>query len=67
MQLKCDRDVQAVLEFMQSSIPASKLVMVADAVSRIAPILWSAGGETSVQPLTLSNEQLIRDMSMSNN
>lgn len=40
MRLELDPDVQAVAEFMQASMPASKLVAVAQAMGALAPVLW---------------------------
>lgn len=40
MQLTADEDVRAVLEFMHTKIPASKLVPVAEGVSELARIIW---------------------------
>ena len=40
MELILDPDVKAVAEFMQSQIPASRLVSVADGLAKLAPILW---------------------------
>jgi hypothetical protein len=40
MPLKLDRDVDAVLEFMERNIEARKLVRVARAVVGLAPFLW---------------------------
>lgn len=40
MNLKIDSDVGAVIEIMQRTIPAARLVSVAQAVSELAPLLW---------------------------
>jgi hypothetical protein len=40
MNLKFDDDVLAVLDFMQTRIPAEKLVGVAGAVRDVAGLLW---------------------------
>jgi hypothetical protein len=40
MELEIDPDVKAVIELMQSSMAAAKLVPVAEAVAALAPILW---------------------------
>jgi hypothetical protein len=47
MQIAVDEDVQAVIEFMQSRIQASKLVSVADSVPQMARLLW---GQTPQEP-----------------
>jgi|SRR5581483_2420099 len=36
-----DRDVKLVLEFIESNVPADKLVRVATAVAALAHVLWS--------------------------
>ena len=41
MEIKVDSDVQMVLEFMQTNIPASKLLSVVDSLSQIARPLWA--------------------------
>lgn len=38
--LKIDRDVKAVLEFMQMNIEASKLIAAADCLPQVAKLLW---------------------------
>ena len=39
--LNFDPDVRAVTEFMQSNIPAARLIAVASGVAAISPLLWS--------------------------
>jgi hypothetical protein len=41
MELIMDGDLQAVAEFMQSNVPAAKLVSVADSLTAVARLLWS--------------------------
>jgi hypothetical protein len=41
MDLRMDEDVQVVAEFMQRTVPASKLISVADDLSKVARLLWS--------------------------
>jgi hypothetical protein len=41
-RLEIDQDVEAVAEFMQRNIPASKLVAVSDSIKALAPIMWGA-------------------------
>jgi hypothetical protein len=40
MELEIDEDVKRVLEFMQGSMSADRLVAVAAGVHALAPILW---------------------------
>jgi hypothetical protein len=40
MNLILDHGVKAVLEFMQTTIPASRLEPTAKAVAAVAPIVW---------------------------
>jgi hypothetical protein len=58
MELSLDQDVQAVLEFMQSQIPAEKLVSVARAVSGLSDTLWGHYSPKGVVALALSAEPI---------
>jgi hypothetical protein len=40
MNLEIDPDVKAVAEFMQSNVAADRLERVADAIGKLAPLLW---------------------------
>lgn len=53
MDLEMDADVKAVAEFMQHNMAASRLVGVATAIGRLAPILWGRYLADDVQPLNL--------------
>jgi hypothetical protein len=53
MDLEIDPDVKAVAEFMQSNMAAAKLVGVATAIGRLAPILWGRFGTEESQALSL--------------
>jgi len=53
MQIEADSDVLAVMEFMQSNIPATKLVAVAISAAAIAPILWGHYGDEPIQAMRL--------------
>jgi hypothetical protein len=57
MDLVIDPDVRAVAEFMQSKMPTSKLVGIADGIARIAPTLWGRYMPESVSVLMLSHPQ----------
>jgi hypothetical protein len=41
MQLQIDKDLHAVIEFMQGNIPANKLMSVAEKLPDLARVLWS--------------------------
>jgi hypothetical protein len=41
MELQIDGDLQAVAEFMQRNIPASKLMSVAEELPKMGRLLWS--------------------------
>jgi hypothetical protein len=53
MEVVFDADVQAVAEFMQSKIPANRLVSVAEGLAQIAPLLWGQYQSERVQTLKL--------------
>jgi hypothetical protein len=40
MELAMDKDVQAVVEYMQNTIPTTKLRAVADILPKMAQLLW---------------------------
>ena len=48
-----DDDVQAVAEFMQGKIAASRLVAVADGLAAIAPLLWGRFQPDAIQAIRL--------------
>ena len=52
-ELKMDADVAAVVHYMQTTLPATKLVSVAQAVSDLAPLLWRRYDQEAVLPLEL--------------
>jgi hypothetical protein len=53
MELLIDEDVRLVAEFMQSSLPASKLVSVAEGIRHLAPLLWGQHEKENVSILLL--------------
>ena len=53
MNAQFDSDVLAVLEFMQSRVPAEKLVGVAQAVNGLAGTLWGHHTPQGVMALQL--------------
>jgi hypothetical protein len=53
MEIEIDPDVKAVAEFMQSNIPAARLVSITVALYQLAPILWGRYGNDDVHALRL--------------
>ena len=53
-QLVVDRDVQAVLEFMQANILTNHLVGVAESLPDLARLLWGHHLQEPFQPLSLT-------------
>ena len=39
-RIQCDSDVEEVAAFMQRTLPAGRLLPVAEAIAGIAPMLW---------------------------
>lgn len=56
MKLSVDQDVQAVIEYMQSNIPAAKLIGVAEKLPELARLLWSDYSQDSFRAIELRNE-----------
>jgi hypothetical protein len=54
MELLIDDDLKALADFMQQNAPASKLVPLATAIGRLAPILWGHFATDEILPLSLS-------------
>ena len=48
-----DEDVQKILEFMQRNLQCSRLVPVAEAISKVAPILWAQHEREDISILSL--------------
>jgi hypothetical protein len=57
MEIKLDSDVQAVAEFMQANVSATKLVSVAEDLSKIGRLLWSRYPQEPSLGLTLLEPQ----------
>ena len=53
MSLIVDADVEAVAEFMQKNIAATRLLAVADGIAAMAPLLWGTYATEPVQALRL--------------
>jgi hypothetical protein len=58
MELICDPDVQAVLEFMQERIPACRLVASAEGLPQLARLLWGHFPQESCRHLRLEVPKL---------
>src|SRR5690349_15646730 len=53
MQFEVDSDVKAVLEFMQTNIPADRLVGIAESVGQIGRLLWGHFRQEPVRAVSL--------------
>ena len=53
MTIEMNPDVQAVIEFMQATVEASRLVGVAESIPQIARLLWSDGLQEPCYPIAL--------------
>ena len=51
MNVEIDPDVKVVAEFMQSRVPTSKLLGVANRLGQVANLLWGHFDTEDVQPL----------------
>ena len=56
MQLEVDDHLKSVMEFMQSNIPASKLIGVADNLPQMARLLWGRYPQEPVVGASLLSE-----------
>lgn len=54
MEIEMDADVKAVMEFMQRTLPAARLVSVSEAVRKIAPVVWGHYPTEEVRALNLA-------------
>jgi hypothetical protein len=59
--IKLDRNVEAVLGFMDQNVEADKLIQVAEAVASLAPILWSRSDVLERCPLASFKPLSIRE------
>jgi len=57
MEIEIDPDVKATVEFMQSNIPAARLVAVSEGVGSLAPILWGRYAPERIETLSLAHNQ----------
>jgi hypothetical protein len=60
MNIEINPEVKAVMEYMQQILPAARLVPVADAVQKIAPILWGHYPTEEVRALELNDKPIER-------
>jgi hypothetical protein len=58
MILEMDEDLKTIAEFMQSDIPAEKLVGVAAAMSALAPSLWGHYGQDGIIAIRLLSDTI---------
>ncbi len=49
-----DADIQAVVQFMQTHVPAARLVSVAAGLHALAPVMWGQYPCEAIKPLTVS-------------
>jgi len=56
--LKVDSDVQALAEFMQTKIAASRLVAVAEGLAAMAPLLWGQYQPEAVRVVRLEADPI---------
>ena len=52
--VEMDESLAAVASFMQATLPAAKLVSVAEALRALAPLLWGSYDREEIRPLALS-------------
>jgi hypothetical protein len=53
VELVLDEDVKAVIEFMQKTVPANKLLGVCGGVFRLSESLWGRHAQIDVCPLRI--------------
>jgi hypothetical protein len=57
--LQVDEHLQQVLEFMQESVPASKLVQIAEKLPEMARLLWSRYSQEPVVAVSLTEAAIV--------
>lgn len=60
MNIEMDGDVKRVAEYMQASVPAAKLVAVAQHLALLSPILWGRHQSEDLIALQLVSEPISR-------
>jgi hypothetical protein len=53
MTIEMDRDLLSVLAFMQGRVPAPKLLGTAEAVSKLAPLVWGQHEQEAIRAIEL--------------
>ncbi len=61
MELQIDGDLKAVAEFMQNTIPASKLLSVAEDLPKMGRLLWARYPQEPSLGLMLSEPMITSD------
>lgn len=56
MKIEIDEDVKSIAEFMQSNVPAKKLIWVARQLAQIAPVLWDHFNDDGIAAIRLYPE-----------
>ena len=59
LEFQLDDHLKAVAEFMQTAIPASKLVHTAKALAKLADLLWSHYPQEDMVPASLLGNRLL--------
>jgi hypothetical protein len=60
MALQIEPDVLAIIEFMQSTVSASRLAATAEAVAALAPVIWGHQEREEIVPARLLAEPISR-------
>jgi hypothetical protein len=58
MDIILDADLMDVVKFMQSRLSANRLVPIANAVAKIAPVLWGHFTEEELIPARLAQPEI---------
>ncbi len=61
MELQVDEHVEKVIAFMQTNLPAAKLVAVANAIKELATPLWGHYEREEIVPLSLRHGLISAD------
>jgi hypothetical protein len=62
MELTVDKDLQAVIEFMQNEIPTGKLVRIAEALPKMARLLWERFPQEPCIEVRLVDTRFMNDL-----
>lgn len=54
-----DEDIQRVMEYMQGSIAADRLVSISVAIAKLAPLLWGHYGSIPVVPMSFQPDPIL--------